>query len=57
MSTQPDFILILRPIKDPVGNDRPAIQRLRIALKVLLRQQGLRCVRISEQAPIPEKDF
>lgn len=45
---RPSLTLILRPLP---GNWRtPPVQRLRIALKVLLRGFGLRCVRCQ---PLP----
>lgn len=52
MSADPDVMLILRPVADPHARagapPRAADYRLRLALKVLLRGFGLRCVRACE---------
>ena len=42
-TTAPSFILSLRP--EPGNWRTPPVQRLRLALKVLLRGYGLRCIR------------
>lgn len=54
MSTEaPAFIVTLRAEPDPL-NRAPAI-RLRLALKLLLRACGLRCVKV-ENAPAPSPE-
>ncbi len=45
-------VLYLMPLPDPLrrryGIDRPALRRLRAALKMLKRRYGLRCVMLRE---------
>ena len=46
---EPDTLLILRPVRDPMQRPgcpaRDADYRLKLALKTLLRSFGLKCVR------------
>jgi hypothetical protein len=51
MTRAPDYHLVLRPLR----SDVPAVIRLRKALKMLLRDFGLRCVRIEQVAPEGQK--
>jgi hypothetical protein len=51
MKPEPDFILRLRPLTS--GWQTTPTQRLRLALKVLLRAFGLRCV---DAKPVERKE-
>jgi hypothetical protein len=51
MKPDPDFLLRLRPLTS--GWQTSPTQRLRLALKVLLRAFGLRCI---SAKPIERKD-
>lgn len=50
-----DVVLVLRPVADPfAGPGRPPRDvpyRLKVALKVLLRSFGLKCISISDVGP------
>ena len=55
MNHPESFILELRDSGDPLKADRSAVIRLRWALKSLLRQQGLRCVRLCDGKCVERK--
>jgi hypothetical protein len=52
---EPDYMLVLRPVRDPLeawGTPaRDGGYRLKLALKTLLRSYGLKCVRVCD---VPE---
>ncbi len=50
MSDQPDYCLVLRPLR----HDAPPVVRLRRVLKALLRTYAFRCVSVGEVPAGPQ---
>ena len=47
MNPEPDYVLVLRPLKGPWR--APGIQRIKALLKLAKRGLGLQAIRVSEQ--------